>query len=275
MMKANSEYQWGAVLAFAGLHVAALGVLFVPWTWGSAALLAFTYFLRMFGVTAGYHRYFSHRSYRLGRVSQFLMAFLAQTSGQKGALWWAAHHRVHHRESDRERDIHSPWQQGFWWSHVGWVLSNEHDGFDERAMADFTKFPELVWLNRYHLVPTVVFAAAILALTGGPDFFWGYVASTVVLYHCTFSINSVGHIWGGRRFDTPDYSRNNALLAVITMGEGWHNNHHFSPGSCRQGLRWWEVDTTWYLLKAFSWVGLTRNLRPFRKLESAPKLESE
>ena len=271
MMKENSEYQWGAVLAFAGLHLAALGLIWTPWTWGYVVLAAFTYFLRMFGVTAGYHRYFSHRSYRLGRVSQFLMAFLAQTSAQKGALWWAAHHRVHHRESDREKDVHSPWQKGFWWSHVGWVLSNEHDGFDERAMADFAKYPELVWLNRYHWVPTVVFAAGVLALTGWPGFFWGYVLSTVLLYHCTFSINSIGHIWGNRRFDTPDYSKNNALLAVITMGEGWHNNHHFSPGSCRQGLRWWEVDTTWYLLSALSWVGLTGELRPFRKVDQDTK----
>jgi stearoyl-CoA desaturase (delta-9 desaturase) len=228
----------------------------------------FTYSLRMFGVTAGYHRYFSHRSYHLARIPQFLLAFLAQTSAQKGALWWAAHHRTHHKESDRERDVHSPWQQGFWWSHVGWVLSNEHDQFDARAMADFAKFPELVWLNRHHWVPTVLFAAAVLAATGWSGFFWGYVVSTVLLYHGTFSINSIGHIWGGRRFDTPDFSKNNALLAVLTMGEGWHNNHHFSPGSCRQGLRWWEVDVTWYVLKALSWLGIAKDLRPFRKVDA-------
>lgn len=235
-------------------------------SWGLFALLLVTYGARMFGVTAGYHRYFSHRSYKLTRWAQFAMAFLAQTSGQKGALWWAAHHRLHHRESDREADVHSPWQRGFWWSHVGWVVSTRYDSYDPRSVPEFASFPELQWLDRNHWVPTVAFAAAVLALGGGAAFFWGYVVSSVLVYHCTFSINSFAHIWGSRRFNTPDQSRNNAVLALLTMGEGWHNNHHFSPGSCRQGYRWWEVDLTYCILRVLSWLGIASQLRPFREV---------
>jgi stearoyl-CoA desaturase (delta-9 desaturase) len=260
------SYKNVAVVLFLLLHVAVVGVFWAPVSGKLILLMACTYAVRMFGVTGGYHRYFSHRSYKLGRGSQFAMAFLAQSSGQKGALWWAAHHRLHHRESDRKDDVHSPWQQGFWWSHVGWVLSTRYDDYDPRDVAEFSKFPELVWLDRYHWVPTTLLAAAIAAVGGWRAFFWGYVVSTVILYHCTFSINSFAHLFGTRRFDTPDHSRNNFLLAILTFGEGWHNNHHFSPGSCRQGLRWWEVDFTYWILTALSWLGIASGLRPFRRI---------
>ena len=257
-------YSFGAVIPFFLLHLAVLGVFLVPFHWKLLALMLGTYALRMFGVTAGYHRYFSHRSYKMSRVCQFLMAVLAQTSSQKGVLWWAAHHRDHHRNSDNEGDVHSPWQSGFWWSHVGWVISNDYDSYDPRLIQDFGKFPELRWLDRYHWVPTALFGTIIFLMGGWAAFFWGYVASTVLLFHCTFSINSLAHIWGTRRFETPDQSRNNFLLALITFGEGWHNNHHKFMHSCRQGLRWWEVDFTYYLLKIMSWFGLARELRGFR-----------
>lgn len=259
-----SGYKLGAIVPFALVHVGVFAVFFVPFSWRFVALLVATYWIRMFGVTAGYHRYFSHRSYRMGRVPQFLMAFLAQTSSQKGVLWWAAHHRDHHQNADLESDIHSPWQSGFWWSHVGWVISNDFDDYDPRRIHDFGKFPELRWLNRWHWVPTALFAAAIYFSLGLSAFVWGYVVSTVILFHCTFSINSLAHIWGSRRFETPDQSRNNLFLALVTMGEGWHNNHHRFMHSCRQGLRWWEVDFTFYVLKVLSWLGLARDLRGWR-----------
>ena len=249
---------------FVLLHASVGAAYFFPPTPRLLLWLAVTYAVRMFGVTAGYHRYFSHRSYRLGRMGQFLMAFLAQTSAQKGVLWWAAQHREHHRHSDREQDIHSPWQRGFWWSHVGWVLSNEHDSYDDKKIADMARFPELRWLDRYHWLPTVVFAACVLWLGGTSAFVWGYVVSTVVLYHGTFAINSLAHLFGSRRFNTPDHSRNNWLLALITLGEGWHNNHHFSMSSCRQGIRWWEIDVTYFVLKFLAVIGIARDLRPFR-----------
>ena len=260
----SPSYQFGVVLLFVLLHLGVAALLFFPATPTLLMWLAATYSVRMFGVTAGYHRYFSHRSYRLGRVGQFLMAFLAQTSGQKGVLWWAAQHREHHRHSDREQDIHSPLQRGFWWSHVGWILSNEHDSYDSKKVQDMARFPELLWLDRFHWFPAIVFAIGILWAGGIGAFVWGYIVSTVLLYHCTFAINSLAHLFGSRRFDTPDHSRNNWLLALVTFGEGWHNNHHFSMGSCRQGIRWYEIDLTYAVLKLMAALGIAKDLRPFR-----------
>ena len=253
------------LILFLTLHAAALGVVLFPFQWSLAGWLLATYSLRMFGVTAGYHRYFSHRSYKLGRTGQFLMAFLAQTSAQKGVLWWAAHHRHRHRHSDQERDVHSPRQRGFWWSHAGWVISNQWDEYDPKQVGDLAKFPELRWLDRYHWTPACVFGAAVLASGGAAAFWWGFVLSTVLVYHGTFAINSLAHVFGTQRFDTGDESRNNFWLALATLGEGWHNNHHYSVGSCRQGYRWWEIDVTYYVLKALSLAGVTRDLRPFRQ----------
>jgi stearoyl-CoA desaturase (Delta-9 desaturase) len=255
------RYQFGAVIPFVLLHAACLLVFIVPFHWQYVALLAATYFLRAFGATAGYHRYFSHRSYKLNRTFQFLMAFLAQTSAQKGVLWWAAHHRYHHRHSDDEKDIHSPVRAGFCWAHVGWILSNEFDTYDKRLIGDFEIYPELCWLNRHHWVPSLLLGTALFAAFGFNAFLWGFVLSTVVLFHTTFSINSLAHVWGHRRYDTGDHSRNNLFLALITLGEGWHNNHHKFMYSCRQGLRWWEIDITYYVLKLLSLFGIATDLR--------------
>ena len=259
----RKRYDPATMIPFVALHLAALLAFTVPFSLSLLAGAVGSYYLRMFGVTAGYHRYFSHRSYKVNRFWQFVLAFLAQTSGQKGALWWAAHHRDHHLNSDRKEDLHSPVHEGFWWSHLGWILSDEYDDFDPKRIADFAKYPELRLLNRFHLVPTVIYAVAIYVFFGYSAFVWGFLVSTVALYHGTFLINSLTHIWGSRRFATPDESRNNLILALVTMGEGWHNNHHFFMSSVRQGIRWWEIDATYYLLRMLSWVGITRELRDF------------
>lgn len=250
------------VARFALLHVAAVSVFFVPFHFGLVWWFLGSYGLRMFGVTAGYHRYFSHRSYRLGRVAQWVMAVLAQTSGQKGVLWWAAHHRDHHRYSDGPADIHSP-RDGFWWAHLGWILDRRHDDYDPRRVADFGRFRELRWLDRHHWVPTAAFGAAVWLVGGVSAFVWGYLLATVALYHATFAINSVAHVWGSRAFDTADGSRNNAWLALITLGEGWHNNHHYCRSSCRQGVHWWQLDLTYAGLRVLEAIGIASNLRPF------------
>jgi len=258
------QYDRLASLPFFLLHLAVLLALTTSFRPIYLAWLAGSYFLRMFGVTAGYHRYFSHRAFTLNRFWQFVLACLAQSSGQKGVLWWAAHHRDHHRHSDSDADVHSPVREGFWWSHVGWILSDEYFAHNPRRIADFRVFPELRWLNRWHLVPTVAYAAIIFAVGGWGAFVWGFVISTVVLYHGTFLINSLAHIWGTRRFETNDHSRNNFALAIVTMGEGWHNNHHHFMASARQGIRWWEIDVTFYLLTMLSWMGVAKKLKPFR-----------
>ncbi|RZA24637.1 MAG: acyl-CoA desaturase, partial [Proteobacteria bacterium] len=204
-----------------------------------------SYYLRMIGVTAGYHRYFSHRSYKTSRWFQFCLAFLAQTSAQKGALWWAAHHRHHHKHSDQHEDIHSPSQKGFWWSQVGWILDKSTEDTNWKYIQDYAKFPELRWLNKYFLVPPTLYALAIFAVWGWQGLFWGFFFSTVMLYHGTFVINSLCHVFGKVRYKSGDDSKNSLLLALITCGEGWHNNHHYYQATANQGWFWWEIDVSY------------------------------
>lgn len=258
------KYRWLTAVPFFLIHASLLSVLFVHFQWKWVWLMAGLYFLRMFIVTAGYHRYFSHRSFKLNRFWQFLLAFGAESSGQKGVLWWAANHRHHHKYSDQEEDLHSPGLHGIWWAHVGWILSEDYTAYDARMIQDFGKYPELRWIDKWHLIPPVALGAFIFSLCGPAGFVWGFIGSTVLLYHGTFCINSLAHIWGSRRFNTKDHSRNNFFLALITMGEGWHNNHHHQMHTCRQGIHWWEIDGTYYLVKALSWVGITKEIKEIR-----------
>jgi stearoyl-CoA desaturase (delta-9 desaturase) len=252
---------WAGSIPFFLVHLAC-GLVFVTgfsWKWALIALA--TYYVRMMGVTIGYHRYFSHRAFQTNRVFQFVLAFWASSSAQKGVLWWAAHHRHHHKESDQPDDIHSPLQRGFWYSHVGWILSSKYDETEFNSIKDFARFPELRLINKYHWVPMVIYAAATLAIGGFPGFVWAFIVSTTLLWHGTFTINSLSHVFGQRRYLTTDTSRNNVLLALITCGEGWHNNHHYYQNTANQGWFWWEVDLSFYALKVFSWVGLVSKLR--------------
>jgi len=218
------------------------------------------YVVRMFGLTAGYHRYFSHRSYKTSRVGQFLLALLAQTSAQRGVLWWSAKHRLHHLHSDTPLDPHSPTQRGFWYAHVGWIFHQQDHDTDYSVVADLSVYPELRWLDRHPYLPAAGLAVLLFALGGWTGLVVGFFWSTVVLYHGTFMINSLAHVHGRQRYLTGDDSRNNWWLAVITLGEGWHNNHHAYQRSTRQGFHWWEYDPTYYVLRALSKVGLVWDL---------------
>jgi stearoyl-CoA desaturase (delta-9 desaturase) len=265
---ATRGYQWLGMAPFVLVHLALLGVVWTGVTWQSVVLCIALYGVRMFAVTGGYHRYFSHRTYKTSRFMQFVLAFLAQTTVQKGALWWAAHHRHHHKHSDEPDDVHSPVQRGFWYSHMMWLFDHTEETRWDR-IKDFSKYPELVWLNRFHLVPPILLGVACWALAGGAGLVVGFFLSTVLVWHGTFLVNSLAHVIGKRRFDTKDDSRNNWFIALVTLGEGWHNNHHHYQSSTRQGFYWWEVDVTYYVLKAMSWVGLVWDLRepPARVLE--------
>ncbi len=224
-------------------------------------IAAATYFLRMFAITGVYHRYFAHRTYKTSRIMQLVLAFMGTMSTQKGPLWWAAAHRVHHKHSDTERDIHSAARRGFWFSHMGWWFGREHEKTRFDMIPDFAGYPELRWLDKYHVTGAVFLGLGLLFVFGWDAFFWGYVVSTCVLLHATFTINSLAHVWGSRRYATKDTSRNNFWLALITMGEGWHNNHHHYMSSTKQGFFWWEIDATYYILKAMEKVGLVWDLR--------------
>jgi stearoyl-CoA desaturase (delta-9 desaturase) len=223
-------------------------------------LLAVLYVGRMFFITAGYHRYFAHRSYRMGRVAQFVMAFGGTMAAQKGPLWWASHHRQHHRAADTVDDVHSP-IRGFWWSHVGWILCDKTGGTDMDRIRDFARYPELRFLNKHDWIGPWVLGVASYMIAGWSGLVVGFFGSTVLLWHATFAINSVAHVFGRRRYLTPDTSRNSFLLAVATGGEGWHNNHHYYAASARQGFYWWEIDPVYYVLRALSFVGIVHDLR--------------
>jgi len=254
------DYQLTGLLPFVLVHLVAAAALFVVGGWQVWLVAGLLFVVRMFGVTAGYHRYFSHRSYKTSRAMQFVLAVLAQSSSQRGALWWAAHHRDHHKHSDDERDLHSPVRFGFWHAHIGW-LHDQNSGTNYRRVKDLARFPELVVLNKLWWLPPVALALVVTAIWGLPGLVIGFALSTVALWHTTFFINSLAHVWGSRRYQTTDTSRNNWLLALLTLGEGWHNNHHHFMGSVRQGFYWWEIDVTYYVLKAMSWLGLVWDLK--------------
>jgi stearoyl-CoA desaturase (Delta-9 desaturase) len=244
-------------------HAALIGVILSGWSWQGLGLAFAVYFVRMIVVTAAYHRYFSHRAFKTSRIFQFLLALGAQTAGQRGVLWWAGHHRWHHKHSDDAEDVHSPVRKGFWFSHIGWIITPTWDHTDYAAVGDLARFPELRWLNRpwvQHL-PIAALGLAFLLIGGSWGFVWGFLISTVLLWHGSFTINSLAHLFGSRRFETGDSSRNNFLLALITTGEGWHNNHHRYQSSANQGFRWWEVDVTYYVLRMMAALGLIWDLR--------------
>jgi stearoyl-CoA desaturase (delta-9 desaturase) len=253
---------WLGMTPFIAIHLLAFGAIATGVTPAAAICCVALYFIRMFAVTGVYHRYFSHRTYKTSRVFQFLLAFLAQTSAQRGALWWAAHHRHHHRYSDQPEDLHSVANDGFWYSHVLWIFDDGTQDTDYNRIRDFARFPELRFLNKFYLLPPIMLGTAIFFWLGASGLFFGFFVSTVLLWHGTFTINSLSHVFGSRRFATTDHSRNNWLLAIITMGEGWHNNHHRYSGSTRQGFYWYEYDFTFYILKVLSWAGLVWKLQP-------------
>lgn len=266
----HDRTDWLRSIPFLAAHMVPFAALFVVVTWEAWVICAVAYLARMFFITAGYHRYFAHRSYKMGRVAQFLMAFGATTAVQKGPLWWAGHHRVHHRFTDLDGDVHSP-RDGFWWSHVGWILSTRYKACDDSAIRDFAAYPELRLLERFWWTGPVVLAGLCYLVAGWGGLLIGFFLSTVLLWHATFLVNSMAHVIGRRRFATPDTSRNSLVIALLTGGEGWHNNHHYLPASSRQGFTWWEIDPTWYALRVLSWFRVVRDPKdpPARLLEQA------
>jgi len=287
----TDSVDWKRCIPFIVLHLGCLAFFWVGFSWAALIAALLLYAVRMFAITAFYHRYFSHRSYRTSRLMQFLFAVVGNTSCQRGPLWWASVHRHHHQHSDDDPDVHSPVKRGFLWSHIGWLTSAKNFPTDYSRVRDLEKFPELVFLNRCDQLVPILYGVALWLIgaqleryapglgTNGPQLFvWGFFISTVFLLHATFFINSLAHVFGSRRFKTSDDSRNSFLLALLTLGEGWHNNHHRYAASARQGFYWWEIDVSYYLLKMMSWVGLIWELkavpasvyREARELETTP-----
>lgn len=257
---------WVGILAFALLHVACLTVWFTGTDPVALLLCAVCYLVRMFGITAGYHRYFAHRAFKTSRAFQFVLAWLGCSAMQKGPLWWVARHREHHLHADTREDPHSPLTRGVWWSHVGWILAPDYATTSWESVRDWSRYPELCWLNRHAWLPPVALAGLCFVAGGWSGLVWGFVISTVLSHHATFAVNSLCHLFGRRRYATPDASRNNLLVALLTLGEGWHNNHHHYQSSANQGFFWWEIDVSYYAIKLLQWIGLVWDVRqPPRK----------
>ena len=257
----QGDIVYPSAIPFLLVHLGCLAAIWSGVSLRALVLCATLYGLRMFGVTAGYHRYFSHRAFATSRLFQFVLAVLAQSSAQSSVLWWAAKHRHHHRFSDTEEDLHSPLRRGFFYSHVGWFFDRRHRGTDLVQVEDLTRYPELRWLHRFEFAPAILTGVLSFAIAGWSGVVVGFLWSTVLVYHATFCINSVAHVYGRARYVTADGSRNNALLAVITLGEGWHNNHHAFQASARQGFRWWEIDATYYVLLGLARLRLVWDLK--------------
>ncbi|MCB0263950.1 MAG: acyl-CoA desaturase [Calditrichia bacterium] len=269
----NEKINWRDSTGFILIHIACILVFWAGISWPAIIALLLTYAIRMFAITGFYHRYFSHRSYKTSRWFQFVMAFVGTAAVQKGPLWWAAHHRHHHRHSDTEEDVHSP-RKGFWWSHVGWIMCDKYKCTHLELVKDLKRFPELMFVERYHMIAPVSLAVILAGLgytfnhffphwntSGFQMLVWGFFISTTLLYHGTFTVNSLTHVYGRRRFRTTDDSRNSLLISLITLGEGWHNNHHRFPSSERQGFYWYEIDISHYLLRVMSWFRLVWDLK--------------
>ncbi|HNO77064.1 MAG TPA: acyl-CoA desaturase [Phycisphaerae bacterium] len=273
--KRTQQSQLACWFPYVFLHVGCLGIIWVGWSWIAVAVAVALYFVRMFAVTAFYHRYFSHRTFKTSRFCQFLFGVWANSAAQRGPIWWACQHRHHHRHSDDECDAHSPHQHGFYWSHIGWLTAPDNLVIHARRVPDLLSFPELRFLDRFSVLVPMVLAAALfgfghllehaapsLGTSGWQMVVWGFFVSTVVLFHATCTINSLAHLLGSRRFKTSDGSRNSLMLAILTLGEGWHNNHHRYPGTVRQGFYRWEIDPTYLGLRFMEWLGLIWELNP-------------
>jgi stearoyl-CoA desaturase (delta-9 desaturase) len=265
-----------SIAVFWTVQASALTVFFVPFSWEYVPLWAASHFVRAIGLTLAFHRYFAHRAFQMNRAARFVWTLIGTAAMQKGPLWWAGHHVNHHRFADREGDPHSPAVSGVYYAHLGWFLNDaKHDrlGATNPVVRDFSKAREIAFLDRYFFIPPVLLAAAMYFAGGLPWLVWGFCLPTVTLAHSTFAINTVNHMFGSRRFDTPDESRNNLLTAVFAAGEGWHNNHHRYQRAARNGFYWWELDPTWYVIRMMAALGLAWNVqkvpaRIYREAES-------
>jgi stearoyl-CoA desaturase (delta-9 desaturase) len=269
----RERINWLTSIPFLAVHLSVPAAFFVHAGWRDLACCVVLYYARMLLLSAGYHRYFAHRSYRLGRRVQFLIALAGTTAAEKGPLWWAGHHRDHHRYADTDRDVHSP-RRGVWWSHVGWILCDKYKSIDYATIADFARYPELRFLDRHFLFAPVTLGVVCFLVGGWSMLVVGFFLSTMLLWHGSFAVNSVAHLWGRRRYATPDTSRNSLLLALVTSGEGWHNNHHHYMASVRHGFHWWEVDLSYYVLRLLSLARVARDLRlPSERVLAAGRVD--
>ena len=270
----GKEIDWARVIPYIIIHLSIISIFFVDFSLTAFWVFIGMYAIRMFAITGFYHRYFSHKAFKTSRLTQFIFAIIGASAVQRGPIWWAAHHREHHMHSDTIHDKHSPKAHSFFWSHTGWFLTKANFITHTRLVKELSRFPELRLIDRFDIVIPILTCLGLFYIgeylntaypaleTNGLQLLsWGFVLSTILLYHSTFLVNSVAHLWGKKRYDTKDSSRNNFIVAILTFGEGWHNNHHHYPGSASQGFYWWEIDITYYLLKLLNTFGIIWGMR--------------
>ena len=255
---------WFTTVILTVLHIGAVGALFM-FNWRAFAMAVFLYWVATgLGISMGYHRLHTHRSYRVPVWMEHLFAVFATLTLEGGPIFWTAVHRIHHQRSDQPGDPHSP-REGAWWAHVGWILVGETKHNNTRLLAkyapDLAKDPFYLWLNDYHWLPILVLTAAMAAIGGLPMVLWAVCFRVVFGLHATWLVNSATHMWGARRYDTRDDSRNNWWVALISFGEGWHNNHHAHPTSARHGLAWYEFDPSWLQIKVLKRLGIAKAIQ--------------
>lgn len=266
----HQRLNWSITLAMVVLHAGAIAAMFA-FSWRNLAASALLYCIATgLGISMGYHRLHTHRSYKTPLALEYFFALCGTLTLEGGPISWVATHRIHHQKSDQPGDPHSP-RDGAWWSHIGWLVLGESNHSNTQKMSkyvpDLAKHRFYQWLNNYHWVSNVVLAIVLLGVGGWPLMLWGTCVRIVFGLHATWLVNSATHMWGARRFATRDDSRNNWWVALITFGEGWHNNHHAHPTSARHGLAWYEFDPSWILIKVLKFVGLAKSVR-VAKLDS-------
>ena len=259
----NERLNWTTTLVMAIFHVGAFAALFF-FTWTALLTAVVLYWITIgLGISMGYHRLHTHRSYKVPRWLEYFFAICGTLSMEGGPIFWVATHRIHHQKSDQDGDPHSP-RDGAWWAHVGWILFGETKHANTRLMSkyapDLAKDPFYVWLNNYHWVPILILSAVLFAIGGWSMFLWGTCMRVFFGLHATWLVNSATHMWGKRRFTTRDDSRNNWWVALLTFGEGWHNNHHAHPTSARHGLTWYEIDFSWLQIKVLKWLRIAKSV---------------
>ena len=260
----RQKLNWITTIVLILLHIGAVAALFV-FSWRVFAAAVFLYWMTVaLGISMGYHRLHTHRSYQIPRFLEYFFAVCGALTLEGGPIFWVATHRLHHQKSDQPGDPHSP-RDGAWWSHVGWILLGETNHNNTRVLSkyapDLAKYKFYVWLNNYHWVPLTVLGVLLYAIGGLPLFLWGGCLRVVVGLHSTWLVNSATHMWGRRRFETRDDSRNSWWVALLTFGEGWHNNHHAHPTSARHGLAWYELDHSWILISVLKFFGIAKSVK--------------
>lgn len=259
----REQMNWVTTLTLVILHIGAVAALFL-FNWHAALVALFLYWMATgLGISMGYHRLLTHRSYKVPQALEYFFAICGVLTLEGGPIFWVATHRIHHQKSDREGDPHSP-RDGAWWAHVGWLLFGEAKHNNTRLMSkyapDLAKHRFYVWLNNYHWLPLAALSVLLYVIGGLPMLLWGTCLRVVFGLHATWLVNSATHMWGSRRFATRDDSRNNWWVALITFGEGWHNNHHAHPTSARHGLTWYEFDISWIQIKLLKLLGVAKSI---------------